>query len=162
MNKYRIDNKPAEYYLDQFKPENIEVLPYREAGFYLLKKGKLEQADDSRKGRAYHFSEQLPQGVATILYGFDDLDFDINFPVKDGKVDTLFINLAKEILAQLPALDSRAREVPTDFDHEEHLAYIDVSESEIELHYFASTVNTEWGAYFKRMTDGSWNFEGLG
>lgn len=162
MDKYRIDKFPVSYYLNQFRAEDVEILPYREAGYYLIEKGELKKVESSTNGKAYHFSEQLPQGVVTISYGEDELDFDIYFPVENGIVDMRFIDLAREILAELPSLDAIARKVPSELDHEEHLAYINLDDSEIELHYFASTVNTEWSAYFKKQQDGAWHFEGLG
>ena len=160
MDKYRIDKFPVSYYLNQFKAEDIEVLPYREAGYYLIEKGELKKVESSTNEKADHFSEQLPQGIVTISYGEDE--FDIYFPVEKGVVDMRFIALAKEILAELPSLDAIARKVPSEFDHEEHLAYLCLGDSEIELHYFASTVNTEWSVYFKKQQDEAWHFEGLG
>jgi hypothetical protein len=77
-------------------------------------------------------------------------------------IDAKYVSLCKEILAVLPSLDAIARQVPSQIYHEEYFAYIYLDDTEIELHYFASTVNTEWSAYFKKRQDGSSHFEGLG
>lgn len=90
------------------------------------------------------------------------MEFDIYFPLEDGNLSSTSIQLAKEILSLLPLLDGKARRLESSFDYEEHLAYVIIQPSEIRLHYFASTVNTEWSAYFKKAEDGSWQFTGLG
>ncbi|MET1257466.1 hypothetical protein [Aliikangiella maris] len=53
MDKYRIDKFPVSFYLNQFRAEDIEVLPYREAGYYLIEKGELKKVENSSKGKAY-------------------------------------------------------------------------------------------------------------
>lgn len=156
MNKYSLDTRPSSYYLEQFREERIEILPYLAAGMYKAINGKLVRVE--REGM--HFSERQEQGIHKIQADF--FEFDIYFPSRNSKIDSKFIAAARTVLSCVVELDQKARSVPSSDEYEEHLAYIDISEEEIELHYFASTVNTEWGAYFTFKEDGTWEFQGLG
>ena len=161
MNKYPIDKYPASFYLNQFKPENIHIFPYRASGHY-VKEGDEFTKVESAGEATFYLDEELAQGMLTIAYGEKGLDFEIYFPAESGIINSKNLSLIKEILADLPILDAIAREIPAGDDYEEYLGYIIIiTDANIELRYLSSTINTDWGVYFKKMPDNSWYFEGL-
>lgn len=140
MNKYRLDIKPSSYYSGLFREDEIEIVPSYDRSGIILR-------------------EYQEQGMCEI-----GEEFGIYFPSENNKVDREYIEIAKNVLSQIAELDAEARSITgkDNFDHEEYLAYIEIGKDEIELNYFASTVNTEWGAYFKRQSDGNWRLEKVG
>lgn len=161
MKKYRIDKYPASFYLNQFKSENIHIFPYRAAGHYVKEGDEFTKVESAGEG-TFYLDEELSKGMLTIEYGEKGLAFEIYFPAENGIINSKNISLIKEVLADLPVLDAIAREIPAEDDYEEYLGYIIITDADIELRYLSSTINTDWGAYFKKMPDSSWYFEGLG
>ncbi|WP_211443994.1 hypothetical protein [Collimonas humicola] len=142
-----------------FKEEEIEILPYRKGGSYRLENGVFVAAPEAGNG-TIHLPTQEEHGIYKIRAG--DVDFDIELESSKGSVYPELVEVAKDVLYQIVEMDSAARSVPTNFDYDEHLAYIRISRSEVELHYFATIANTEWGAYFVRDAHGKFQFELLG
>lgn len=140
MNEFSLDKHTSSYYLNLFREEDIRIYPNGTGRF-----------------RKEH-------GWCWIGEEEDDLSFGVYFKLIDSRVDDSSIRLAQEILSQIVELDKEARSKtgPDDFDHEEYLMYIEIADEEIVLNYAASTVNTEWGAYFARDEDGSWKYKGMG
>ena len=99
--------------------------------------------------------------VATI--GEGDLEFEIFMLTEQGRVLPAHVSTARSVLSQIVEMDDAARAVPdlTDDDYDETLAYVVISDAYVELHYFASTVNTEWGIYFTPSGQGGWDRRGF-
>lgn len=135
MDRYRMDRFPVEFYLDQVREDRVTI--EEPAG-------------------------EPAQGCLTLSYGAEEMEVDLYFPLEDGVVTPDSVQAARDVLSVIDVLDARARQVPSPEDHEEHLAYVVIAPTQVQLHYFATTVNTEWGAYFTRGADGSWQFDGLG
>lgn len=161
MNTFRLSNYPytSSDYRAMFKEEEIAILPYRKGGSYRLENGAFVAAPEAGRG-TMHLPTQEEHGIYKIRAG--DLDFDIELESSMGGVYPELVGLAKDVLSQIVEMDSVARSFSMNFNYDEHLAYIRISRSEVELHYFATTVNTEWGAYFVRDAHGKFQFELLG
>ena len=99
--------------------------------------------------------------IATI--GEGDLEFEILMPTEEGRTPPRHAATARSVLSQIVEMDDAARAVPdaTDFDLDEALAYVVISDAYVEFHYFATTVNTEWGIYFTPNGQGVWNCRGF-
>jgi hypothetical protein len=96
-------------------------------------------------------------GVAAI--GEGDLQFEILMPTEHERIPQRHVSTARSVLSQIVAMDNAARALPdvTDDDYDEVLAYVVISDDYVELHYFASTVNSEWGVYFTPSRQGDWD-----
>ena len=109
---------------------------------------------DDRSSRAYQ--------RAFVSINTEDVEIDVYLDASGGAVEPELLRTAEEVLSRIVELDAAARAVQTDPIFEESLAYVDIMREEIELHYYATTVNTEWGAYFVRDEQGEFTFDTLG
>ena len=89
-------------------------------------------------------------------------DFDVYLAATDGVVAPEILQTAEDVMARIVELDAVATAQVTGECYEEYLAYVDITPEEIELHYFAGSVNTEWGAYFVRDEHGEFTLDTLG
>lgn len=159
MNKYRLSKHPSSYYCALFFEEAIVVHSYREGGYYLIENGKLLKVNEGFPG-SIRLSVEPEHGFFSIKAG--ELEFDIYLESSDLSIPPEVIELTRDVLSHIVEMDTAARSRPDQIDYEEQLAYVNISRSEIELHYYSTTVNTEWGAYFKRDANGTFQFDTLG
>lgn len=161
MNKYKLKGA-GRYYLDMFDEKDITISEYLPAGYYKIVDGQYIETDKKDTEGKYYEAEQLAEAAFNI--NEEDYDFEIYFPVENGKIEQEYLGLIKNVLANLPELDSYARSLSSKVDYEENLAYINLSKGgqNVHLHYFATTINTEWGVYFTFKKDGTWRYETLG
>jgi hypothetical protein len=89
------------------------------------------------------------------------LTFEIYLPVKDGVASPEGLELAREILARIVELDDIARTIEDVIDSDEELAYVTVGDGEVALHYYATTVNSEWDVVFRLDDSGRWICDGI-
>ncbi|WP_119672176.1 hypothetical protein [Deinococcus sp. RM] len=122
---------------------------YREAGLTVQ-----HSAHDDRSSQAY--------GRAYASIKTAHAEFDVYLEAPGGTVAPELLHTAEAVLSRIVELDAAARAVQPDPSYEEELAYIDITQDDIELHYYAGTVNTEWGAYFVRDAHGKFTFDTLG
>lgn len=176
MYKYSLDKYPSSLFLEDFNSTELKIVPYQKAGLYRIQKGK--KTEITERGRDYtmvqleqmrhrgiveiYLHEQAEHGFCEI--GPEDRSFEVILEAQGGRIDEKIMENAKTIISQIVEMDieARNRSYSPKESSEEELAYIDIKLDEVELHYFATTVNTEWGAYFKKNEDGSWYYEGLG
>jgi hypothetical protein len=140
MNKYRLDVNPSSYYASQFRPENVEVVPYRPAGSPPNKPG-------------LYLGTRPEQGMITIK---GPSEFAVCLPSKAGRIRDGDIETAREVLNQIAEMDAEARALDDGQDYEEELACVEIAVGEVRLHYVASTCNTEWAISFWRRPGGAW------
>jgi hypothetical protein len=100
-------------------------------------------------------------GIATI--GEGDLEFEVLMPTEAGHIPPRHVATARSVLSQIVEMDDAARAVPnpTDHDFDEALTYVVIGNADVELHYYATTVNTEWGIYFTPNGQGGWDCRGF-
>lgn len=146
----RREDEITTYLLSTYPQTSADYLRlYREAGLTIEHS---EQND--RSSRAYQ--------RAYAVINTEDVEFDVYLDASSGVVEPELLNLAVAVLSRIVELDAAARAVQTDPRYEESLAYVDITREEIELHYDATTVNTEWGAYFVQDQGGDFIFDTLG
>ncbi|MEJ2610968.1 MAG: hypothetical protein P8179_13005 [Candidatus Thiodiazotropha sp.] len=176
MNEYSLNKYKSSEFLDDFKSKNIEIIPYQEAGLYRFQNGKKTKIENRNSSFTMAQLEQLHhRGIVEIKLheevehgycevGFEDRNFGVRLETKDGQLIDGIMEIAIDVISKIVEMDSEVREKTKDSNenYEEAIAYIDISLREVELHYYANTVNTEWGAYFVRQENGTWFFEGLG
>jgi len=176
MNEYSLKKYESSLYLNNFNEKEIKIIPYQEAGFFRFHKGKKEKIPNRTRGYTMaeleqmnrrgiveiHLQEDVEHGFCEI--GPEDRSFEVRLESRNGIIPDEVMESARSILANIVEMDSSAREVSSssDEDYKEELAYIDIKVNDVELHYFANTVNTEWGAFFKRRNSGDWIYDGLG
>ena len=141
VTNYRLDCNPSEYYSSQFDPDNLLVVPIHSGGHVYGRAANGEQAVCDING---------------------PVNFQVCLPCENREVAERHIEIAKKVLDDIVELDRQARDRPRTEDYREHLAYIEIEDDVVQLHYFASTMNTEWGAYFYEQPDGTWVFKHLG
>lgn len=137
-NSFRLSVHPSSHYLSLFDAAEISISPPSAAA-----------------GRAW------PElGLATI--GEGDLEFEILMPTEHGRIPERHVLRARSALSQIVEMDNAARALPdvADDDYDEALAYMVISDAYVELHYFATTVNTEWSVYFTP-SEGQWDCRGF-
>ncbi|MFC3150028.1 hypothetical protein ACFOEK_03225 [Litoribrevibacter euphylliae] len=176
MNKYSLDKYPSSLYLEAFNSSEVKIIPYQEEGLYRIHKGKKTKIAKENRGYTMTQLEQMRQrGIVEIYlsehaeHGFceigpEDRSFEVILEAHNGSVEKQIIENAKAIISRIAEMDTEARDRtynPQD-NYEEELAYIVIKLDKVELHYFATTVNTEWGVYFKKKEDNHWHYEGLG
>lgn len=146
----RREDEITTYQLSTYPQTSADYLRlYHEAGLTVA-----HSEQDDRSSRAYQ------RAYASI--NTEDVEFDVYLDASGGALEPELLNLAEEVLSRIVELDAAARAVQTDPSYEESLAYVDITREEIELHYDATTVNTEWGAYFVRDQGGDFLFDTLG
>jgi hypothetical protein len=83
-------------------------------------------------------------------------------PTINGEVPSAYLDAARSMLSQIVQMDDAARAIPSDFDHDEHLACISMYDvNDVSLRYFATTANTEWDVGFTLGADGVWRCQGI-
>ena len=176
MKDYSLQKYSSIIYLEEFESTEIKLIPYQEAGLYRFQNGSKEKISDRDRGYQMVELEQMRRrGIVEIYlqehqeHGFceigpEDRKFEVILESKDGAISDGIMAAARTVLSNIVEMDSQARESGSESNenYDEELAYIVVNEREVELHYFANTVNTEWGAFFKMKEDGNWTYEGLG
>jgi hypothetical protein len=176
MYKYSLDKYESSLFLNEFINKKLILHPARESGLYRFQKGKRTKiAEVSRGYSAAQLEQMRHKGIVEIYLsedvehafctlGPEDREFDVRIESKGGKVEEGIMEDARTIISQIVELDKEARDRThkESEDHEEELAYIDIKHNEVELHYYATTVNTEWGTFFRKSKDGRWTFEGIG
>jgi hypothetical protein len=106
-------------------------------------------------------------GVARIGKGDGegDLDFEILMPTEEGCVPERLVSRARSVLSHVVEMDDAARIAhdadPDPIDLDEVLAYVVIRDAYVVLHYFATTMNTEWDVYFTPNGQGGWDYRGL-
>jgi hypothetical protein len=176
MNEYGLNKYTSSQFLDDFKSKEVEIIPYQEAGLYRFQNGTKTKIENRSTGYTMAQLEQMHRrGTVEINLhedvehgyceiGYEDRNFGVRLETKDGKLIDGIMDVAIDVISKIVEMDVEVREKTNDQNenYEEAIAYIDISLNEVELHYYANTVNTEWGAYFIRHEDGAWFFEGLG
>ena len=101
-----------------------------------------------------------PLAVAEL--GDGDLAFEVFMPAEGDEVPQKFIHIAESVLSKIVEMDDAARAIPSDYDDDECLAYMKIDElGNVDLHYFSSTVNSEWSVRFTPGEDGQWMCRGI-
>jgi len=159
MHLYRLSQYPQSAYDAAFAQANLEIQPAIESGYYEAHDKQLVMVAEKTEN-SWFYMEQ-PE-TANLVIEVEDLEFSLEVESVDGVVPADIWKLTQEVMAQIVELDNFARSIPSDYDYEEHLAYVVISHKEIQLHYFASTVNTEWGVYFTRDELGKFHFKTMG
>ncbi|UQN08417.1 hypothetical protein [Deinococcus sp. QL22] len=113
-----------------------------------------------RSAQAHPSSVAYQEALASIKT--EHVDFDIYLDAPGGAVAPDILQTAEDVLSRIVELDAAARAMLTGPSYEEFLAFVDITREEIELHYYADTVNTEWGAFFVRDEHGEFKFDTLG
>lgn len=92
-----------------------------------------------------------------------ELTFEIYLPVKGGVASPDGVQLARGALARIVELDDVARAIEDSIESDEELAYVTVGDGdgEVALHYYATTVNSEWDVVFRVDDSGRWICDGI-
>ena len=90
-----------------------------------------------------------------------ELGFEIYLPVQGGVASPDGVRLAREALARIVELDDIARAIEDSIESDEELAYVTVGDGEVAMHYYATTVNSEWDVVFRRDGSGRWICDGI-
>mgnify|MGYP001461616233 CR=1 FL=1 len=149
-------------YIAQFEKAKIKTVRFREEGFYDYGVSGIPVKVESREsGKCVLFELERPeQGV--FEFDYNGYKVDLYMPSDNGIVEDVYIKDAKYVLAMLD--DWLAILVAKDLLDlsQDDLAWINVSDTDIELHFVGINVNSEYSAYFERDKDGVWFVEGLG
>ena len=140
MRKYSLSQHPAEHYLKYFRPDALVFVPSR---------------FDDRSGPPRVRPERYKCRV-----GEDELAFDLYIGSHEGAVVPDLVEVSREVLAHIVALDSRASDIDPNDKSEAHLAYVEITRELIHFRYYATTFNSEWGTGFKRVGPGEFEFLG--
>lgn len=147
-------------YLEQFQEEKIEVIPFREEGFYEYGKGDVIKVESRDDGELVLFQQEEPEH-GCIMINYEGYEISLSMPSFDGVIPKTFIEDSKTALARLPEW-LQLLEAKDCLDRKEaDLAWIEVSKEGIELHFVGIKVNAEYGAFFEKDDAGVWVFEGL-
>ena len=92
----------------------------------------------------------------------EHVNFNVFLQATDGVVAPEILQTAEDVLSRIVELDAAMTSRMTGDSYEEYLAFIDILHDEIELHYYANAVNTEWGAFFVRDEHGDITFDTFG
>jgi len=91
----------------------------------------------------------------------DELSFQIIYPGREVLVSDYFNHLASLVISDIHRLNQLAKEnTPDEDDYSLH--YINLFESEVELHYVYNLANASNGVFFKIEKDGSLSFDDWG
>lgn len=72
------------------------------------------------------------------------------------------LKAARSVLSQIVEMDDAARAIPTNLDHDEVLARINlIDANKVRFRYFATAVNTEWDVDFTLNANGVWECAGI-
>jgi len=153
MSRYALSKHSSSYYLKQFREDRIEIQPAREAGVYAIIGGELVKAAANTTSG---LSLEASPGAGILTIETDRSSFDLCFPCEGKRVEAQFIQIGREVLGQIVEMDDAARVLSHDKHYKEELAYVDLAAEQIELHYFANTVNAEWSVFFRRTEEGRW------
>ena len=157
---YRLDSNPQDFYSSQFASDKIFFVPFRARGRYQLADDGWVPASDDINLPVHVLNEQREQAAIKID---GPIEFSISVPCAAQNITPKQISDMKYVLDNIVAMDSESRRhVDTETVYDECLAYVEIENSEVHLHYFANTMNTEWGACFLLAADGNWQFESLG
>ena len=100
------------------------------------------------------------EAVKTLVFGPDEID--VAIPLVDGALPELLLQAARSALGQIVELDEVAARGCDDTQDDGYLASLEVvSSSEVDLHYFAAHVNSEWNEVFRRDHEGRWGHFGV-
>lgn len=137
MYKYALA-KPSSYYLSQFHEENIEMEPGSHRG--PSKGANAERHGSCKCGDFWIIFDGIKTNIAAEL-----------------------IDTAKTVLSNVVEMDRVALSVAkAEGDYEAELAYIVITEEDVEFHYYPCRVNSEWGVYFKKNEAGVWIYDDWG
>ena len=181
MNKYSLSKYKSSVYLDDFNTKKIEIIPSQEPGLYYFTNGeKIKITEKEQKSRGicthqlHHLYDDVEHGYCEI--GPKDRRFGVRLETENGEIKDGVLDLAKKIISQIVEMDAEVRakqeEVEANLikakldylneDFEEALAYIDIQLDDVELHYVATTCNTEWGVSFYKDANEQWCYGDLG
>ncbi|MBM3966025.1 MAG: hypothetical protein FJ308_13325 [Planctomycetes bacterium] len=158
---YRLDSNPQAFYSSQFSPNSVFFVPFRAQGSYQLVDNGWVPASDEVNLPVHCLNEQREQAAIKIN---GPMEFSISVPCTGRNITPKQISDMKFVLDNIVAMDCESRRQISEPEtvYDECLAYVEIENSEVHLHYFANTMNTEWGAYFLLGTDGDWKFQTLG
>lgn len=156
MNKYSLSRYPAAYYRALFDQAPVVMRPAVIEGHYEHRDGAYVGVPD-RSPTSRYFEAIDEQGRVAIKA--EDLEFDIYLEACNAAVLPDVLQSAKDVMMQIVDMDAAARVLMPQTEYEEELVYVDITRSEIELHYCLTTVNAEWGMIFVRKSDGMFAFE---
>lgn len=138
MRKYSLSRHPAGHYPKYFRPDALVFVPS-----WL----------DDRRGPPREQPEQYKCRV-----GEDELAFHVYIESHKGAVVPDLVEVSREVLAHIVELDSFASEIDPSDEYQGQLVYVEITRKEIHLRYHSTTVNAEWGMYFKRVGPGEFEF----
>lgn len=157
---YRLDSRPQDFYSAQFSVDRIFFVPFRAQGPYQLVDNDWVPASDAIGSSVFVLNEQREQAAIKIK---GPVEFSISVPTQESRITQKQIGEMKFVLENIVAMDCESRRhVKSKTNYDECLAYVEIENSEVHLHYLANTVNTEWGAYFLLRGDNKWEFDSLG
>ena len=126
-----------------------------------LAAGPVYVGDDIR------FAELYGGGTFAILSVFEEDArphlFPLSIRVPDGDVSPDLAEEARQLFAQLVAMDDAARAIPRQHDENEELeSVILLPDTAIAvLHYISNLWNNEWDVHFQRADDGAFQLLGI-
>jgi hypothetical protein len=158
MRKYSLSRHPAEYYTKYFRPDALVFVPYHAAGWY---DREFKRVDDphSRRTDMILLPEQPERYKCRV--GEDELAFNLYIESHEGAVVPDLVEVAGEALAHIIELDLFASEIDPGDKCQANLVYVNITREVVNLHYGATTFNTEWGTAFKRVGPGEFEYLGV-
>lgn len=135
-NTYRLGVNSTDYYVGLFDAEALKIEP-------------------AIRGQRPHVER------GAILVPAGELEFQVYLPATNGAVEPRILELARSVLSQIVDMDNQAREFEDVIDSDEILAWIEVRDDVVDLHYYATTVNSEWDARFRQGEGGRWVYRGI-
>ena len=140
---YRLANRNAEFFSDALE--------------------RALRAEPDYADEDIRFSETY--GGVVPVFSDDDRPyfFDLQMRVADGEVSLDLTEAARQLFAQLIAMDNAARVIPTQHDENEELASVILLDDAgiAVLHYHSTLWNSAWDVHFRRNTSGQYELLGI-
>ncbi|MEM9263322.1 MAG: hypothetical protein AAGA22_07070, partial [Pseudomonadota bacterium] len=136
-----LSSKPASYYVTLFEAGQFQIV-------------KEEEPSDSSELFTHYAELQIGDDT-------DDRYFEVSIGLTSDELPDRMRRRAALAIEKIIELDEAARSIPTEHDHHEALAYLDIRAAEVRLHYWSDTVNTEWDVVFSFDDQGMWDCLGI-
>lgn len=157
---YRLDSNPQEFYSSQFDKDKIYFEPFRAPGNYQRSGNDWIPASDGIDLPVFNLSEQQAR-VGIEING--PVEFNISLPCRTDYVTPKQVSSLKLVLDSIVAMDSESRRhSDPKARYDEFLGFVEIENDRVHLHYFANTMNTEWGTYFTIQPNGVFQFDSIG
>lgn len=142
-------------------------LSLQPAGFFTEALDRALANGPAYVGNESRIGEFSGGGTFAIFNVFDEDDrphfFGLHVQLPDGEVTPELARSARNLFAQLIAMDDAARTIPRQHDENEELADVAILTCEglAILHYYSTLWNSEWGVRFKLGADGNYDLLGI-